>query len=105
MEIMEPITAILIDGGTVEAAGKVRRYKQPIYALARVLIKEGHDPETILVTCWQSGTASFKPAPLWKFAHWSVVDRDRRKMGLEPHRKWPGKVRGATVERDPGLAA
>ena len=41
---MTTITATLIDAEHVEAAGKTRKYKRPVYGLARALIQEGHDP-------------------------------------------------------------
>ena len=102
---MTTITATLIDLETVEAAGKVRRYRRPVYDLARALIKEGHDPGTILVTRWRHGTPAFKPAPLWKFARWTVVERDGKGLSLEPYKAWPGKVRGRAIERNSDRAA
>jgi hypothetical protein len=99
------IHATLLDSNTVEAAGKVRTYKRPIYDLARALIKEGHDPETILVTRWAHGTPAFLPAPLRDFAKWTVTERDRKGLSLEPYREWPGKVRGQTVRGDSDLEA
>ena len=51
-EPMTTITATLIDAEHVEAEGQTRKYKRPVFDLARALIREGHDPETILVTRW-----------------------------------------------------
>ncbi len=94
------IAATLLDSNTVEAAGKVRRHRQPVYGLARALIREGHDPETILVTRWKHGTPAFKPAPLRVFAKWTVTEGDRRGLCRRPHQEWPGKRTGQPQERD-----
>ena len=102
---MSTITATLIDAETVEATGRVRHHKRPVFDLARALIREGCDPATILVTRWKHGTPAFRPAPLWKFARWTVVERDGKGLSLEPYKEWPGKVRGRAVQRDPARAA
>ncbi len=95
------IVATLLDANTVEAAGQVRRaIDSRSTALARALIKEGHDPEMILVTRWKHGTPSFKPAPLRVFAKWTVTEGDRRGLGRRPHQEWPGKRTGQPQERD-----
>ena len=104
-DVNSTITATLIDAEHVEAAGRVRKYKRPVYDLARALIKERHDPETILVTRWGHRTPSFKPAPLWKFARWTVTERDRQGLRLERYKEWPGKVRGQPVQRGSARAA
>ncbi len=103
--MLDTITATLIDAGTVEAAGKVRHYKRPVYDLARALIKEGHDPETILVTRWKHGTPAFRPAPLQVFAKWTVQDSDHTGLRLRPYREWPAKVAGSAVQRGSAQAA
>ena len=102
---MSTITATLIDAETVEPEGQTRKYKRPVYDLARALIREGCDPETILVTRWRHGTPAFRPAPLWKFARWTVTERDRQGLRLERYKEWPGKVRGRPVQRDSARAA
>ena len=101
----EPKFFLMIDAEHVEAAGKVRKYKRPVYDLARALIREGHDPGTILVTRWKHGTPSFKPAPLWAFAKWTVTERDGAGLSRRPYEEWPGKVPGSAVQRDSDLAA
>ncbi len=102
---MSTITATLIDAETVEAAGKVGHHKRPVYDLARALIKEGHDPATVLVTRWQHGTTAFKPAPLQVFAKWTVQDSDHTGLRLRPYREWPAKVAGSAVQRGSARAA
>ncbi len=102
---MDPIIAALIDAEHVEAAGRVRKYKRPIYDLARALIREGHDPETILVTRWKHGTPAFRPVPLQVFAKWTVQDSDHTGLRLRPYREWPAKVAGSAVQRGSARAA
>jgi hypothetical protein len=99
------IVATLFDSNTVEAAGKIRSYRQPVYGLARALIREGHDPETILAVRWKHGTPVFKPAPLRVFAKWSVTERDREGLRRDPYREGPWKSRGQPQERDSGREA
>ena len=99
------IDATILDSNTVEAAGKVRRYKQPVYGLACALIPEGHDPKSILVTRWKHGPPAFKPAPLRVFAKWTVEESDRQGLRLRPYREGPWKVGGKTVHGDSGAEA
>jgi hypothetical protein len=99
------IVATLLDSSTIEAAGKVRSFKRPVYGLARALIREGHDPETILVTRWKHGTAAFRPAPLRDFAKWTVEESDRNGLRRRPYREGPWKVGGSDRTRESEVSA
>ena len=101
----DTITATLIDAETVEAGGKTRQYKRPVYDLARALIREGHDPEVLLVTRWKGSGPAFKPAPLRVFAKWTAQDSDRTGLRLRPYEEWPAKVAGQPVQRETAHAA
>ena len=63
------------------------RSQNPTMAAARVLIAQGHDPET-LMTSRHVGLphATWVPAPIRHFAHWTVNEGENRM-----HRsKWEG---------------
>lgn len=61
---------------------------QPEFDGARELIKRGHDPEELMVTCWAAdGYDAIVPKPLRHFAQWTMEEGTRgmtvRKW--EPH--------------------
>lgn len=72
---------------TSAVCGDIRvSHRTPALALARKLIKAGHDPRTILqMVCQGSGTPSLR-GPLGKLASLSVDENDRRGPLFVPYR-------------------
>lgn len=69
----------------------VRSKSDPLFAMARRLIEEGYDPETIVRFVWAStGTQSFVDAPLRVLAQWTVEENNRgiRLRHYRPSRLW-----------------
>ncbi|WPB86605.1 hypothetical protein [Sediminicoccus rosea] len=83
---MEPIIAYYATP-TSAVCGHLRvTHRTPALALARKLIRAGHDPRTILQMVWQgTGTPSLR-GPLWKFAALTVEENDRRGPLFVPYR-------------------
>jgi hypothetical protein len=81
---------------------------QPIYDVARVLLKRGYDPATPLTTRHAgSPHDSFIPAPLGRLAKWTVTERDRGGLSVEPWMPYEGPraappARPKTRESAPG---
>lgn len=83
---METIIAHYVTA-TSAACGDIRvTHRTPALALARKLIKAGHDPRTILQMVWHgSGTPSLR-GPLGKLAALAVDENDRRGPLFVPYR-------------------
>ena len=83
----------VLDGQTTRFGDlKVTSRSDPMFAMARRLVKEGHDPETIVRFRWAAtGTQSFKDAPLRVFAALTVEENDR---GIRVRRYGPPRLWG-----------
>ena len=64
----------------------------PIYDGARILLKMGFDPDTLLTTQSQySNFPSWKPQPIWKWAKLTVKERDATGLATETFTQFPGR--------------
>lgn len=61
----------------------------PIHDGARLLIKMGYPPHTLLTTRSQDSVhASWVPQPLHKWAKWTTEEQDDRAVRLKSFREW-----------------
>lgn len=76
----------------------------PIHDGARLLLKMGYDPETLMTTqAKDSQCSSWKPQPLWKWAKWTTEEADDRSVRAKPFREWErvGVLEGLSHFYDP----
>jgi hypothetical protein len=85
----------ILDARTTRCGDIVVKSKSdPLFSMARRLIEEGFDPETIVRFVWApTGTQSLRDAPLRALAQWTVEETDR---GIRFRRHRPSRLWGVT---------
>lgn len=82
----------VLDARTTRYNGIVARgMTDPMFAMARKLIRMGHDPETLARFVWAStGMQSFVDTPLRVLAKWTTEETERgiRMRPYRPSRLW-----------------